>query len=411
MAPLAPEKLDILSDLLYDSARQEGDDQKAFTQRDLLDLGLIPRDDPQQLVQAVQALVNQRLFFSVQNSRGELAWRLRTREDASKYDGLADESAMVYEQIDNAGPDGIWSRTIRQRLRMQDSTVKAALKQLEQRGFITTVVNVEHPTKKMYIKANLRPSDRATGGPWFNEGELDTPFVAELEKVVFGFITRHSAYQSSGGDTTTRAPKKGVIKGQVPTSTPTPNGTAGASAPRGKKRPAAELSGGDGGEAGPAPAASRDPPRKETYLPLPAGYAAYPTVSDVARFIHESNIIKNTTLSEAEVQQLLDLLEYDGLIEPVRVRRRRGYRVVRPARQEPVLGFRERQQQQRERERERERERDLASAPWGIGAEPLRNGLTEAPCGRCPVFELCEVGGPVNPFNCVYFERWLAHAI
>lgn len=84
MAPLAPEKLDILSDLLYDSARQEGDDQKAFTQRDLLDLGLIPRDDPQQLVQAVQALVNQRLFFSVQNSRGELAWRLRTREDASK---------------------------------------------------------------------------------------------------------------------------------------------------------------------------------------------------------------------------------------------------------------------------------------------------------------------------------------
>ena len=35
------------------------------------------------------------------------------------------------------------------------------------------------------------------------------------------------------------------------------------------------------------------------------------------------------------------------------------------------------------------------------------NGLSEVPCGRCPVFNLCEVGGPVSAENCVYFEEWL----
>jgi DNA-directed RNA polymerase III subunit RPC6 len=35
------------------------------------------------------------------------------------------------------------------------------------------------------------------------------------------------------------------------------------------------------------------------------------------------------------------------------------------------------------------------------------NGLSQAPCGRCPVFNLCEDGGPVNAKNCEYFQTWL----
>ncbi|KDQ54551.1 hypothetical protein JAAARDRAFT_38229 [Jaapia argillacea MUCL 33604] len=34
-------------------------------------------------------------------------------------------------------------------------------------------------------------------------------------------------------------------------------------------------------------------------------------------------------------------------------------------------------------------------------------GLNEAPCGRCPTFEFCKDGGPVNPSECVYYDRWL----
>lgn len=34
-------------------------------------------------------------------------------------------------------------------------------------------------------------------------------------------------------------------------------------------------------------------------------------------------------------------------------------------------------------------------------------GLTETPCGRCPVFTFCKEDGPINPFNCEYFKTWL----
>ena len=37
-------------------------------------------------------------------------------------------------------------------------------------------------------------------------------------------------------------------------------------------------------------------------------------------------------------------------------------------------------------------------------------GLAQAPCGRCPVFDFCKSGGPVNPQECVYYGDWLGMA-
>ncbi|KAJ3557046.1 hypothetical protein NM688_g1683 [Phlebia brevispora] len=37
-------------------------------------------------------------------------------------------------------------------------------------------------------------------------------------------------------------------------------------------------------------------------------------------------------------------------------------------------------------------------------------GLAQAPCGRCPVFDFCKEGGPVNPGECHYYGDWLAAA-
>ncbi|KAI5285665.1 34-kDa subunit of RNA polymerase III (C), partial [Ascosphaera acerosa] len=50
-------------------------------------------------------------------------------------------------------------------------------------------------------------------------------------------------------------------------------------------------------------------------------------------------------------------------------------------------------------------EEDIEDLPLGW------NGLTEMPCGRCPVFELCEDNGPVNPHNCEYYDEWLRKSI
>lgn len=302
---------------------------------------------------------------------------------------------MVYAVIDEAGADGIWNRTIKNKLNMHEAVVKNCIKYLETKGYIASMKNVEHPNKKMYIKANLRPSDRATGGPWFTEGELDTAFIAELETIIFEYIKNKSAYLGSQGGhradgaSNLRAPKKGVVKGR-------PDGDT---ASRGIKRAATEISNDEGtptNEPASAPAAAR-PRGGKVYLPLPAGYRKYPTVTEIAQLIHETGITNNTTLGEADIQQLVDVLHYDGLIEPVKVNGRRGYRVTRATKQDTV-SFAKRQQ---------EREAGLGLNGPRMGVEPPGNGLTEAPCGRCPVFDLCEEGGPVSPSNCVYFMQWL----
>jgi DNA-directed RNA polymerase III subunit RPC6 len=36
------------------------------------------------------------------------------------------------------------------------------------------------------------------------------------------------------------------------------------------------------------------------------------------------------------------------------------------------------------------------------------NGLTEIPCGRCPVFDRCSDTGDVTPLTCEYYTQWLA---
>lgn len=289
---------------------------------------------------------------------------------------------MVYSLIDDSSGDGIWTQTLQKRLNMHDSVLKIALKHLQTRGLIAPFKSVEHPNKKMYIKASIRPSDRATGGPWYTDQNLDEAFIEELQRVVFDFIKRQSGYLSthrstgahsaassspSASSASTVAPRKGVLKG--------------------RKRDAHEMA-----ADGPAPRAPgvKTSRREAALLPLPAGYNGYPTVRDIARLLSRSGITNNTILSEEDVKKLVDVLVWDNLVEPVKVAGRLAYRVARPARQS-TENWAGRQN----------------PAEGAGGPEPYVSPLTEAPCGRCPVFDLCEDGGPVGPSNCQYFSRWL----
>ncbi|KZT22961.1 hypothetical protein NEOLEDRAFT_1137326 [Neolentinus lepideus HHB14362 ss-1] len=42
-----------------------------------------------------------------------------------------------------------------------------------------------------------------------------------------------------------------------------------------------------------------------------------------------------------------------------------------------------------------------------VRQEKVSLGLSQAPCGRCPQFDFCKDGGPVNPKECVYYGEWL----
>ncbi len=105
-------------------------------------------------------------------------------------------------------------------------------------------------------------------------------------------------------------------------------------------------------------------------VPRPPGHNDYPTVSSILEFLEAAQIAQ-IELTESDLANLLDMLVFDGRLEKMG---HRGYRTVR----------------------------ELDEDPSGSG-----NGLSQAPCGRCPVFSLCEENGPVNASNCEYFEEWL----
>lgn len=108
--------------------------------------------------------------------------------------------------------------------------------------------------------------------------------------------------------------------------------------------------------------------------PMPPGYTGYPTVEDVRKALNESKLT-SAHMTDGDASRLLDLLYWDGRI--VKVMGGKAFKSVK-------------------------------GAKAVYEQDPTTNGLTEVPCGKCPVSEWCEDGGPVNPEACTYFGDWLA---
>lgn len=276
-----------------------------------------------------------------------------------RYRSLTFDQDLVYSLIDEAGSDGLWTKTIKARSGLHDALFRQAIKHLESKHMIAEMKSVEHPARKMYIKANLRPSERATGGPWYTNGELDMPFITHISEVCENYILQKSFYASRLPSSLSkkREPKK--IKGKMTAEE--------AKALRDK-------------ELGPrAKPLSEFEKRKAEYdrmLPMPAGYSGYATCDEITHYLDEKAVSK-TILTAMDVQQLLDIMVYDEKIEKVKCGGGIwGYRTLRKSLRNEDIG--------------------------------PQNLLTEAPCGRCPVFDLCEEGGPVGPSNCEYFNDWLS---
>jgi len=274
---------------------------------------------------------------------------------------------MVYSIIDDSGTEGIWSKTIKTKTGLHETLMRSALKALETKRLISDMKSVEHPTRKMYIKSTLRPSEKATGGAWYTDNELDEAFIEGLTSVLYKYIEARSFYRSTHAHAAPRRQPAKRIKGMS-------DAEAKASKSGGARIKAEPDASNELRALSPAPQPA--PKDAVTLLPLPPTYRGYPSLAELTLFI-ESSPITQTTLTSDDIAALLDVLIYDRRVEQI-VSGPDGvaYKAVR----RPIVG-------------EEAAERG--------------NGLTEAPCGRCPVFELCEEGGPVGPSSCVYFQEWL----
>ena len=265
---------------------------------------------------------------------------------------LDQDELAVYNAVFAAGRAGLWHRSIQGKSNVLKADVERCIKSLEGKKLIK-IVHVKSSKKKMYMLYWLQPSVDVTGGAWFTDGVLDSPFIFALSKFLEMHISKKSWYLSE--------------------------------TPQSNKQPSKRLKSNAG-----------EPrlPSQKKYLPYPAGYNGYPTVEQLTPEIEKSGITQ-TRMDHKSVQELLQVLCFDNKL----VQNEDGsYRHLKKP--DEVL-----------RAYTRIEKNDVATNFEDFKGELGKNGMTEAPCGQCPVFKLCQPGGAVNPENCEYFGPWLQKAL
>ena len=228
------------------------------------------------------------------------------------------------------------------------TTMNRAVKGLENRIYIKSIKTVRFPTRKTYILSWLQPSEDVTGGPFYTDGILDAEFIRQMSIWTERYIIGRSWWHTP----------------------PAEHGSKKKALPKPNKEKSQSQSGQEDleklrAEAMQRKAQGRD--RSKAMLPMPPGYKGYPTIAEITKAINTSKLT-DVVMKNAEMQQLVDILCWDGRLE--KINGGKAYRATRVIVEE-------------------------------------KNGLTEAPCGKCPVFEICQDDGPVNARTCRYFQEWL----
>lgn len=358
---------------------------KNFFSEDLLQLGSLPSKEA--LLPIAQNLVSANLFRSLQ-AGGVICWRTRPRDVANKLASVAQEDYVIYVQIEDAGQKGLWSRSIKAKVGMSQVLVGKSLARLENKALIKAVKNVKSPAQKVYMLSHFQPGEELTGGVFFDGSEIDEALVNELSNLIVFFVRS----------------KSWVLKGK--------GGKAAGVGRPGKKRKIAPPSedeedqedgedeeGGGGGGAGAralkkqrqaAAAADMEDYVTSTFsqrrMQLERAYPAfthhYPQPEAILSFIQDSGALrggKAAALNVTAIERLVDVLVMDEKLEKIG----EGYRTVKGV-------------------------YEMSEDKFVHGDDGTGTGLTEAPCGRCPVLDVCGDGGPVNARSCPYWQDWLS---
>ncbi|KAL4930501.1 RPC34 RNA polymerase subunit family protein [Aspergillus undulatus] len=340
-----------LASRLYDACLNNFSTDHNFSQQELLSLDIIPKNDLPLLLQCTQSLVDQKLFRLLQKN-DRLAWKIIPREDAEKLQNLSPDESLVYNVIHSTGRSGIWVRAIQMRTNLHKSILDRCLKALEGKNYIKSVHNVKFPSRKMYMLAGLAPSEDVTGGAWFTDGVLDENFIGVVSGFIEFTVARKSWFEVPAADKSRTKRLK----------------TADGSAALKKESGSAS--------------------KEKEYLPYPAGYTGYPTIAALTAAVNQSGITP-VRLGEESVTQLLEMLCYDNKL--VALNNGEVYKSIKNP----------------EQVKARQARKPETEDPSAADDRLVSNGMTEVPCGHCPVFNLCVPGGAVSPETCEYFETWI----
>jgi DNA-directed RNA polymerase III subunit RPC6 len=392
----------LIADAIYEYCRENHDPGDTLVQEHLLKPDIIPNKDLAILVQVCQHLVNDHLFKTHDVKGGGIGWKLVTRESAENYKDLSRDEKMVYSAIDSSGTKGLWTKTVKERLNIHAKVVERAFKSLEGKGLIEQMKDVKFPGRKMFIKRGLKPNEDATGGAWFTDGELDTLMIDMVATVIEKLIGDKSWVEEKP------APGPGPDEHLAPSS-PEPKRKAphdGFDKGKGKQKIARTVDAGDIGLVPTLKSRPKPQPPVKSYVLHPPGYEGYPTLAEITNEINRRGVLQKGLLPQNAVSQLLEVMVYDDklvkivTIADIDAPSKTMFRTVKnPAQILAAAKLEQRLQSEDEGIRKAAmREKELEDIGEG--------GITEVPCLRCPVFDFCEEGGPVNPTTCVYFDDW-----
>ncbi|KAJ3076942.1 34-kDa subunit of RNA polymerase III (C) [Quaeritorhiza haematococci] len=363
-------------------------------------LSYFPSWTPEDVADIMNSLSSKQLvdFVTIGST---LAFRARNLEEVSKTFGLETNERIIYNYIKGAGNKGIWIKDIKAKSGVHTQVVNTCIKSLEKRNLIKAVKSVKNPLKKVYMLAELEPSVELTGGAWYTDQEYDLEFITALSTQCYKFIY------------------------------------------------------------------SRSFPKNKDSI-YPSDHPSYPTASDILRFIKRSQIT-NVELSFGDIEQLLDRLCFDGKVyrrlktgmalgfggdedpewvpSSERKRKPTTSASTSTSRKRRKAGFDDDEEEiigqvgddddnlleSGDDDDDGEEEADMwmyiaikdsvgpvvksqqQAGATTTGASTTTGGtttigptstVTEVPCGQCPVFRFCTLSGPVNPYNCVYFDKW-----
>ena len=404
---------------LYNHCREHFGIGNVVNQQDVLNTNLIPGRDLKILLDAANYLVGKHLF-KLHDVRGPgkttLGWELISPENAGKYDDLNEDEDLIYSIIEGAGAAGMWTKTIKSKSGVQSKVADKVFKALESKGLITSMKSVKNPTRKMYIKTGLTPSEEVTGGAWYTDEELDVEMIRVVADVIERYVTDrswrkvfHDAETTSIDITPTRLPStkrkapedgfddrgKGKAKAKVIRldDEQARAGTPETTSPRAKTK-------------------SKHAPREHSFERFAAGYKGYPTVYEIASEVDQSKILL-TPMPQNAIEQLLDVMVYDDRLYKVERDPEPGE--YTDANTDKVTMFRcvlnpDQVKARIDRDNKIKNPRDHESRKTALRQQELEDigsgGITEVPCLQCPVFHLCSDEGPVSAKTCVYFDDW-----
>ncbi|KIV82503.1 hypothetical protein PV11_04607 [Exophiala sideris] len=389
-----------IAEALYDWCRNNHDYGHVFLQNELLDADIVPNRDVQILLSAVQYLVQGQRFRLHDTNGGTIGWELVDPDIAKNYTGLTRDELMVIYAIEAAGSAGIWTKTIKFKSSLAPGLLDRVYKKLETKGLIKPMKHVKNPGRKMYILAGLDPSEEATGGAWFSEGHLDVGLVDTISNLVEHFVSTRSwqvvEEEDDDDDDEDDAPRSPTQKRKAPSS--------GFEDRSDQKAKAAKTL--DGHHKAKAP-------KQTKFQPFPTDYRGYPTVREVTRHITNTGVTV-TGMPQNAISQLLDVMVYDDRLFKMHrdptgdefpddpstntITMFRSFKTPLALKEQHMLEKRMASTTHESVRKAAYRQQELEEIGYG--------GSSEVPCMRCPVFEICGDGGPVNVVTCKYWDEW-----